>query len=84
MLTAGSLPMALVREVGKVRVVLRGANQHAPPVPAVASIRSAPGRVLLTSKTEAAVAPIATSHEERHSVNEHGIFQAVRAGVARQ
>ena len=83
-LAAVGLPVPLVRQVGEVRVVVRGPEHDAAAMPAVAPVRAAAGRVLFTPKAEAAVAPVATSHEERHSVNEHEIFQAVRAGVARQ
>ena len=66
------LPVPLVREVGEVRVALRRAEDHAAAAAAVAPVGAAPGRILLMAEAEAAVAAVATPHEDRHPVDKHG------------
>ena len=64
--------MALMRQVGEVRIVFRGPQDHAAAVSAVAAVGSAAGRVLFPAEAEAAVAPSPSLHEDRDPVDEHG------------
>ena len=66
------LPVALVREVGQVRMTFGSAEDHAAAMPAVAAIGAASRRVLLTPKAEAAIAPSPSLHENRDPIDEHG------------
>ena len=72
MLAPRGLPVPLVREVGQVGVAVRRAEDDAAATAAVAPVRAAARRVLLVAKAQAAVASVATPHEDRHSVDKHG------------
>ena len=70
-LAAVRLPVPLVRKVGEVGMAFRGAKDDAAAMAAVAAVGAAPRCVFLPAEAEAAVAPIPSSHEDRHAVDEH-------------